>query len=150
MARPARLRRPLYIVAVDGSPLSAKAADRAVEFANRAGAEVRIVTVEDLLRVERELGRGSDTRRLMRGLREAAEALVERERQRARAEGVAVSTAVLTGRDPAHEIVKYAEKEGADLIVVGSRGLTGIKRVLLGSVAEKVVHLAHCPVLVVR
>jgi nucleotide-binding universal stress UspA family protein len=51
---------------------------------------------------------------------------------------------------PAHEIVDYAKKVGADLIVVPSHGRTGATRLLLGSVAEGVVRHAHCPVLVLR
>lgn len=47
-------------------------------------------------------------------------------------------------------IVDYAEREGVDLIVVGTRGLTGFKRSLLGSVASGVVTYAHCPVMVVK
>ena len=53
-------------------------------------------------------------------------------------------------RHPADEIVLVAEETGADLVVMGSRGLGGIKRALLGSVSDSVVRRAHCPVLVVR
>lgn len=52
--------------------------------------------------------------------------------------------------DPGHEIANYAKELGADLIITPSHGRTGIKRVLLGSVAERIVRLAHCPVLVLR
>ncbi|MCA9122519.1 MAG: universal stress protein [Planctomycetaceae bacterium] len=52
--------------------------------------------------------------------------------------------------DPGHEIAAVAEREGCDLIVLPSHGRTGIKRMLIGSVAERVVRLAHCPVLVLR
>ena len=52
--------------------------------------------------------------------------------------------------DPGHEIVKLAERLHADLIVMPSHGRTGIAHVLIGSVAERVVRLAHCPVLVLR
>lgn len=52
--------------------------------------------------------------------------------------------------DPGHEIADYAEEVGADLIVLPSHGRTGITRLLVGSVAERVVRLAHCPVLVLR
>ena len=52
--------------------------------------------------------------------------------------------------DPGHEIVKYAEEIDADLIVIPSHGRTGLTRLLIGSVAERVVRLAHCPVLVLR
>jgi universal stress protein A len=51
--------------------------------------------------------------------------------------------------NPGDEIVDYAAKIGADLIVMGSHGRTGVRRILLGSVAEKVLHRATCPVLLV-
>ena len=51
---------------------------------------------------------------------------------------------------PAAEIAGYAETVGADLIVLPSHGRTGMKRLLIGSVAERVVRFAHCPVLVLR
>jgi nucleotide-binding universal stress UspA family protein len=52
--------------------------------------------------------------------------------------------------DPGHEIADFAEQAGADLIVLPSHGRTGLTRLLIGSVAERVVRLAHCPVLVLR
>ncbi len=52
--------------------------------------------------------------------------------------------------DPGHESVAYAERVGADLIVLPSHGRTGMRRLLIGSCAERVVRLAHCPVLVIR
>ena len=52
--------------------------------------------------------------------------------------------------EPGHEIVGLAEEVGAGLIVMPSHGRTGVKRVVLGSVAERVVRRAHCPVLVLR
>jgi nucleotide-binding universal stress UspA family protein len=53
------------------------------------------------------------------------------------------------GVRPAHEVVEVARETGADLIVVGSRGLSAIGGLLLGSVAQRLLHLAPCPVLVV-
>jgi len=61
----------------------------------------------------------------------------------------AVQMAVAFG-DPGQEIAKYAEQIQADLIVLPSQGRTGLKRLLIGSVAERVCRLAHCPVLVLR
>ena len=62
---------------------------------------------------------------------------------------VPVETAVIDG-SPSREIVRYAEREGCDLIVMGTHGRGGIDRLLLGSVAEKVVRGSNAPVLTVR
>ena len=60
-----------------------------------------------------------------------------------------VQTAVLLG-EAAHSIANYAQEKHVELIVIPSHGRTGITRLLIGSVAERVVRLAHCPVLVLR
>lgn len=52
--------------------------------------------------------------------------------------------------DPGHDIAEYAEEIDADLIVMPSHGRSGLRRLLIGSVAERVVRLSHCPVLVLR
>jgi nucleotide-binding universal stress UspA family protein len=52
--------------------------------------------------------------------------------------------------DPGHEIAKFAKELHAGLIVMPSHGRTGLAHVLIGSVAERVVRLAHCPILVLR
>jgi nucleotide-binding universal stress UspA family protein len=60
-----------------------------------------------------------------------------------------VETRVLEG-NPAVEITKFAADNGVDLIVMGTLGKSGIDRILLGSTAEKVIRIAHCPVLVIK
>jgi nucleotide-binding universal stress UspA family protein len=66
-------------------------------------------------------------------------------------EGVQTEIKVIGGPSPvSSSIVNYAENENVDLIVVGTRGRSGFKRLLLGSVASGVVTYAHCPVLVVK
>ncbi len=52
--------------------------------------------------------------------------------------------------DPGHEVAEYAKREKADLIIISSHGYGFLKHLLLGSVAERIVRLAHCPVLVLR
>jgi nucleotide-binding universal stress UspA family protein len=86
---------------------------------------------------------------LMAPARIRARELVAQFREFFLKEGYAVSTDVLDGH-PSQTIVSFAEKTRADLIVVGSRGLTGSERVLLGSVSESVVKYAPCSVLVVH
>ena len=58
--------------------------------------------------------------------------------------------AVIVHGEPAYEIVRYAREERVDLIVLATRGLTGWEHVVFGSVAERVVRLAPCPVLTLR
>ena len=62
---------------------------------------------------------------------------------------VSVNVEVQVG-EPAEEIVDLARLEGYDLVVVGSRGLSPVKEILLGSVSNRILHTAPCPVLVVR
>lgn len=80
-----------------------------------------------------------------------AEKLVSRIREMAEKAGVDVETAIIE-RQPSvpDAIIEFAKQSACDLIVMGTKGRTGIKRFLLGSVTESVVHHAHCPVLVVR
>jgi nucleotide-binding universal stress UspA family protein len=74
---------------------------------------------------------------------------IERWAEQARKDRITVRTAVLTGSS-APEIVRVATDEHADIIVMGTHGRTGLNRVLLGSVAERVLRTAPCPVLTVR
>ena len=81
--------------------------------------------------------------------RAAALERVTRWRDLALAQKVRAEALVGTG-SPASEIAALAEKIGADLIVIGTRGRSGIPHVLLGSVAERTVRIAPCPVLTVK
>jgi nucleotide-binding universal stress UspA family protein len=65
------------------------------------------------------------------------------------ADGISATTAVETGY-PHSEIIRYADENDVDLIVMGTHGRTGVERYLLGSVTEKVVRLANQPVVTVR
>jgi nucleotide-binding universal stress UspA family protein len=73
---------------------------------------------------------------------------LEAEQERVRAAGISCEKASLTGR-PAPEILAHAKKTAADMIVMGTHGRSGLEHAILGSVAERVVHHAPCPVLVV-
>jgi nucleotide-binding universal stress UspA family protein len=65
-------------------------------------------------------------------------------------EGVSVAEAHLVRGRPDRELIDLSEKIGAGLIIMGSRGLGGVRRALMGSVSDSVVRHAHCPVLIVR
>ena len=81
--------------------------------------------------------------------REAAEAKLAEWREKVSAAGIAVN-AKATPEPPSEAIPENAKELGADLIVMGTRGLSGLKHVMLGSVAERTLRAAPCPVLTVR
>jgi nucleotide-binding universal stress UspA family protein len=82
---------------------------------------------------------------------ERAHQVVDKVKQKATENNVSVETSILIQYTPVvKEIVEYAEKKNIDMIVIGSKGKSGFKRLLLGSVARGVVTYSHCPVLVVK
>ncbi len=82
-------------------------------------------------------------------IRKAAERQLQEWQERF-APGDVVVESTLMSEFPSHAIALTAEEIGADLIVMGTRGLSGIKHVMLGSVAERTVRIAPCPVLTVK
>lgn len=143
-------RKPLYLVATDGSSPSQKALLRAIELSKSDGADLRIVTVDDI-RVAQAEAMAAVAIMVPYGTIDTANREIAASSQR-RAEdaGVRAEAVVVPMADPASEIVRQARKHHAEMVILGSHGRTGIARVLLGSVAEKVVRLAPCSVLVVR
>ncbi len=65
-------------------------------------------------------------------------------------EGIKVKTESLEGNRPADTIIEYARKNGMDMIIIGTHGYTGLKKLMLGSVAFSVLHQSHVPVLLIR
>jgi universal stress protein A len=137
------------VVATDFSELSAEAIDTAVAFAHQSGALVDLVHVatEASYAVPPPMDMLSLPIDLPSVVNEASSRLATEE-DRVRALGVACEGNVLVGRAE-NEIVDHAEKTHSDLIILGTHGRSGFGHVLLGSVAEKVVQHAHCPVLTV-
>ncbi len=140
------------VLAVDGSGEAKLAAQAAAELSAGTGSEVHVLYV--LPSPERLYGRhfySEDIEEsvLERARTEARAFLDEQAEGVGSAGGTAAQTYLATGR-PDEEIVELAEEVGAGMVVVGSRGLGGVRRALLGSVSESVLHRAHCPVMVVR
>jgi len=65
-------------------------------------------------------------------------------------EGIKVKTESVEGDRPAYTITEYAQKKGMDMIIIGTHGITGLKKLMLGSVAFAVLHQSHIPVLLIR
>jgi nucleotide-binding universal stress UspA family protein len=140
------------LLALDRSKGAGEAERSAAEVSAATGSVLDIVRVLEAERYRPYLGpeyREGWEADLERSKRQVGAFLDERARS-LRAEGVEVGDAHLAIGDPDKEIVRFAEDEHANLIVLGSRGLGRLRRALLGSVSDSVVRHAHCPVLVVR
>ena len=135
------------LVATDGSEQAARATRTAAELAGRLGAELHVIHVREVPVASHPEMRGHTA--LYERTEQGARELLEEEEERIRASGATVARSHFRMGRPDVEILALAEETGAGMVVVGSRGLGGVKRALMGSVSDSVVH-AHCPVLVVR
>jgi len=134
------------VVGTDGSDTAAEAVRRAIEVAKLYGARLHIVTAYKAKPV-RTAGVPDEFRERL-GPGAAADSVLDDQCARARAAGIEVQGHAGTG-DPAQSIVEVAEREKADLIVVGNKGMAGVRRVL-GSVPNSVAHQAPCSVMIVQ
>jgi nucleotide-binding universal stress UspA family protein len=141
------IRRVLH--ATDFSKASAPAFANALEWAKRMHAELRLVHVIPLPLVGDGYVSKDAYDGLMTAVRREAESRLAELAARARKAGVRTSAEVLTGV-PHEQIVAAAKRGRADLVVVGTHGRTGFSRLVMGSVATRVIALARAPVLTVR
>lgn len=139
----------MILVPVDSSEHASKAVNMAGEIASKFGAKIILLNV-----MHQDIGFSADgdyfksppQKKLITNAIEILKkeaALLERFPQ------LEVKKKVATG-DPALKILEFAEKASIDLIIMGSKGLTGVKRFMIGSVSAKVVQHANCPVMVVK
>jgi nucleotide-binding universal stress UspA family protein len=139
------------VVGTDGSPSAERAVEHAIDQAAADGARLVVVTAYEGHDRGRELDpRAPDEVRWMLADPNEAERHARRGRQLAAERGVSDVVVQALEGDPADELLEAADTFGADLIVVGSVGLTSSARFLLGSVASSVLHHAPCDVLVVH
>ncbi len=133
------------LVGYDGSPQSDKAVDVALSLGECVDSTVLVFAVarppEPSTSVELEA--------VLDDAREHFEEGFKKIMERARGHELSVTTDMAVGH-PAQQIIHRAEKDGIDLIVLGRRGRSQIARMMLGSVSERVLRYAHCPVMVVH
>jgi nucleotide-binding universal stress UspA family protein len=139
------------LVATDGSPYSTAAVSEAIGIAKKNKCKLTIIAVVpaelatptdiEFVATQRELIAEKEMHSAEKNAKEVKEAAIKA--------GVEVQAFVMTGK-PADAIIDIAKEKNADLIVVGSHGRTGLEKLLMGSVAERVIVLASCAVLVVR
>jgi nucleotide-binding universal stress UspA family protein len=142
------------VVGTDGSETASEAVRQAIELAQTTGADLDLVSAFEPVpqeRVREEVMEVPGDIAHTIGPREDVNMTLESAANKAKQEGglETVRTHAREG-DPADAILDVAEEVGADLIVVGNKGMTGAKRFLLGSVPNKISHHAPCGVYIVR
>jgi len=139
------------VVAIDGSDLSRKAADYAVSLAKEKNAKVSAVAVVKFHQSDAFRGSTQTLEKFVKKQASIADEWLDSIREDADKNNVKFESRVIKTRASIpEEIIKYAKDKKSDLIVIGTRGRTGFKKILLGSVASAVVTHAGCPVMVVR
>jgi len=140
------------LLATDGSAPSLKAADLALELAQKNNAEVEIffvISSQHALNAYRGAPYPSDSSPQAEHWKQVATEMIKKTARVFEEQQVPYRSKIEAG-NPADRICWEAESEGHDLVILGTRGQTGISRFLLGSVSSKVVAYAPCSVLVVR
>lgn len=141
------------LLATDGSEDAELANSTAVDLANSTNSELHVVTVarnpDPSYRTEASFSLGYED--LMERIKQDAQETLDKEVKQIQESGGKVADAHLRiGESRDQEIVRLGEELGIGLIVMGSRGLGGMRRALMGSVSDSVVRNAHCPVMIVR
>jgi nucleotide-binding universal stress UspA family protein len=132
------------LVATDGSKFSKAAVNEAIRIAKASKGALIIVSAVDITE-EFESEAPELTERFERQFK----TMVERIKKQAKAKGIKVDGVVKIG-EPYDVIINAAKEKKADLIVMGSHGRRGLSRLLMGSVTERVIGHAKCPVLVIK
>jgi nucleotide-binding universal stress UspA family protein len=141
------------LVPIDGSPTSNRGLDEAATLAKLTGGRLRLVHAVDELTYangfETYAAYAADLVPLMK---KAGEDVLQRGKQRAEARGVPVDVLLLEslGVRLGDLVIEHAQSWKADLIVIGTHGRRGVRRLLLGSDAEQILRLSPVPVLLVR
>jgi nucleotide-binding universal stress UspA family protein len=140
-------------VAFDGSPDSVKAVKLACTMAKEYDSVLKVVHVYSIPIFTYATPAPTpqvDARLMAESAREAASRVMEGARRLIEEFGLKAQYELLEAGSVVQAIVEFAANEKCDLIVVGTRGMTGFKKLILGSVSSGIVGHAHCPVLVVR
>jgi nucleotide-binding universal stress UspA family protein len=136
------------LIPTDGSDCSLRAAAFGISLAKILGAEIFAIYAVDTIILE-ELTKSTEEKDVEKELKEKGERYLTYVVKLAEKEGLKAE-AILAKGEPHDQIVHNAKTKGVDLIVMGTYGRRGTKRILIGSVTERVIEYAPCPVLVVK
>ncbi|HYA77268.1 MAG TPA: universal stress protein [Verrucomicrobiae bacterium] len=138
------------LVPTDGSEHSMRAAEYGISIAKMVGAQILVIFVVDEVVIDQmAIAKITEREVAERELKEDGKGYLKYVMSMAEREGVPSSSLISEGR-PFERIVHVAKDLNVDLIVMGTYGRRGAERILIGSVAERVIEYASCPVLVIK
>jgi nucleotide-binding universal stress UspA family protein len=133
------------LAAIDGSPMTDLVLEHCARYAKMSGCELTLLhVIEDIIPLM-----GIPDTPLYQERKSEGIKILDRAEKIIKDQGVECKTILVEG-PVAQQIVNVAENSGVDYIFMGSRGLRGLKRMLLGSVADSVTKYAHCAVTIIR
>jgi nucleotide-binding universal stress UspA family protein len=133
------------LVGFDGSAQAEKAAETAISLARATDAHVTLFAVAR----PPEPATSVEVHAMLDDAREHFQQAFLKFQEKAKGQGVALETEIGIGH-PAEQIIRKAEASHADLILLGRRGMSRFEKWILGSISERVLRYAHCPVMVIR
>lgn len=138
------------LLPVDGSEFSKKAAEKAKELASTFGSEIILLHVNEFFRYAHNIsGDGALVRKIREDFDKKDETILKSAQKFFSDTDIKVETVSIEG-DAAEEIVKYVDSNDIDLVIMGSHGIGGFRRYLIGSVTHKVLIQIERPILIVR
>jgi len=137
------------LIPIDGSQLSLKAAKQGAYVASKLESTVVFLHVIDVRTIQTSSLAGADSDTIRARLRNIAEIYLNEAAKLAEEQNITFQNQIREGL-PAEDILKEIEEEKIDLVIMGSKGMSGAHRVVIGSTAEEVVRWSTCPVLIVK
>lgn len=145
------------LIPIDGSPLSVKVGESAAELGKLLGAELIFITVINMPSEEKYAHLGmtignqfsANRKEMLKKLKQQETKMLNIIVRNLDTGDLRVSKKLLVGRSAA-EIIKFAEEENVDYIFMGRRGFSPVQRFFVGSVTQKVISAAPCPVIVIN
>lgn len=141
------------LVPIDGSPTSLSAIEQAANLATTYHSEVTVLyvlTIDPFINIEYISSPTSTQDDALNQTRNIIKTIMDEAQKKFLSYGLEVKTLIIEGQEVHKEITRVAEEQHVDLIVIGSHGRTGVRKLVLGSVTQKLLGETKLPVLVVR
>jgi len=135
------------LVPIDGSPNSIRGLEKAIEFARNSNSSITLLHIATLPPVH-VLGHSKDKVKI--SLAKKAQKFIQDAEDRCTNQNISFTTKIIYGYDPAYDIEQFTKKYKHDMIVIGAKGKSTLKRIFLGSVSSYVVQTSKTPVTVIK